>query len=543
METKISIAFRLIFVIYQSGYNNNMEQMRKLPIGIQTFEEIRRDGYLYVDKTAMVYQIANVGKPYFLSRPRRFGKSLLLSTFEAYFQGRKDLFQGLAIEQLEKEWEEYPVLHLDLNARKYEAAADLTAMLNQYLEKWELLYGQEKKDRSPEERFAYVIERACTQTGKQVVVLIDEYDKPLLQAVLDENLLDEYRKILKAFYGVLKSADRYLRFVFLTGVTKFAQVSVFSDLNQLNDISMKSPYAALCGITKEELVKTFLPELERLAKRRGISLQEVIDLMERQYDGYHFHPEGVGMFNPFSVLNAFDAEEMGYYWFQTGTPTYLVDLLKQSDYDIRLLIDGVEVLASAFSEYRAETNNPLPMIYQSGYLTIKGYDDDVKLYTLGFPNDEVRYGFLNFLVPYYTNVSNDETGFHIAKFMRELKSGDVEAFMERLKIFFSGIPYELSDDTERHYQVIFHVVFTLLGQFIRSEVRSSRGRADAVVHTPTAIYVFEFKLDGTADAALKQIDEKGYLIPYTLDGRKLVKVGVNFSKETRNIDEYIVVEE
>lgn len=520
-----------------------MEQIRKLPIGIQTFDKLREGGFLYVDKTAMIYQIASTSTPYFLSRPRRFGKSLLISTFEAYFQGRKDLFQGLAIEQLETKWEQYPVLHLDLNARKYETAADLTAMLNQYLEKWELLYGQEKKDRSPEERFAYVIEQACTLTGKQVVVLIDEYDKPLLQAVLDENLLDEYRKILKAFYGVLKSADRYLRFVFLTGVTKFAQVSVFSDLNQLNDISMKSPYAALCGITKEELVKTFLPELERLAKRRGISLQEVIDLMERQYDGYHFHPEGVGMFNPFSVLNAFDAEEMGYYWFQTGTPTYLVDLLKQSDYDIRLLIDGVEVLASAFSEYRAETNNPLPMIYQSGYLTIKGYDDDVKLYTLGFPNDEVRYGFLNFLVPYYTNVSNDETGFHIAKFMRELKSGDVEAFMERLKIFFSGIPYELSDDTERHYQVIFHVVFTLLGQFIRSEVRSSRGRADAVVHTPTAIYVFEFKLDGTADAALKQIDEKGYLIPYTLDGRKLVKVGVNFSKETRNIDEYIVVEE
>lgn len=531
------------FVIHQSGYNNNMEQIRKLPIGIQTFDKLREGGFLYVDKTAMIYQIASTSTPYFLSRPRRFGKSLLISTFEAYFQGRKDLFQGLAIEQLETKWEQYPVLHLDLNARKYETAADLTAMLNQYLEKWELLYGQEKEDRSPEERFAYVIERACTLTGKQVVVLIDEYDKPLLQAVLDENLLDEYRKTLKAFYGVLKSADRYLRFVFLTGVTKFAQVSVFSDLNQLNDISMKSPYAALCGITKEELVKTFLPELERLAKRRGISLQEVIDLMERQYDGYHFHPEGVGMFNPFSVLNAFDAEEMGYYWFQTGTPTYLVDLLKQSDYDIRLLIDGVEVLASAFSEYRAETNNPLPMIYQSGYLTIKGYDDDVKLYTLGFPNDEVRYGFLNFLVPYYTNVSNDETGFHIAKFMRELKSGDVEAFMERLKIFFSGIPYELSDDTERHYQVIFHVVFTLLGQFIRSEVRSSRGRADAVVHTPTAIYVFEFKLDGTADAALKQIDEKGYLIPYTLDGRKLVKVGVNFSKETRNIDEYIVVEE
>ena len=494
-----------------------MEQIRKLPIGIQTFDKLREGGFLYVDKTAMIYQIASTSTPYFLSRPRRFGKSLLLSTFEAYFQGRKDLFQGLAIEQLEQKWEEYPVLHLDLNARKYDAAADLTAMLNQYLEKWELLYGQEKKDRSPEERFAYVIERACMQTGKQVVVLIDEYDKPLLQAVLDENLLDEYRKILKAFYGVLKSADRYLRFVFLTGVTKFAQVSVFSDLNQLNDISMDRAYNALCGITQDELIKTFGPEIQRLSENEELTLEETIFRLAKKYDGYHFCEDtSVGLFNPFSLLNVFQKLKFGNFWFQTGTPTYLVDLLKKSDYDLRLLLNGVEVTASAFSEYRAEANNPLPMIYQSGYLTIKAYD---------------------------TKVTDDETGFHIAKFMRELKSGDVEAFMERLKIFFSGIPYELSDDTERHYQVIFHVVFTLLGQFIRSEVRSSRGRADAVVHTPTAIYVFEFKLDGTADAALKQIDEKGYLIPYTLDGRKLVKVGVNFSKETRNIDEYIVVKE
>ena len=521
-----------------------MEQIRKLPIGIQTFDKLREGGFLYVDKTAMIYQIASTSTPYFLSRPRRFGKSLLISTFEAYFQGRKDLFQGLAIEQLETKWEQYPVLHLDLNARKYETAADLTAMLNQYLEKWELLYGQEKEDRSPEERFAYVIERACTLTGKQVVVLIDEYDKPLLQAVLDENLLDEYRKILKAFYGVLKSADRYLRFVFLTGVTKFAQVSVFSDLNQLNDISMDRAYNALCGITQDELIKTFGPEIQRLSENEELTLEETIFRLAKKYDGYHFCEDtSVGLFSPFSLLNVFQKLKFGNFWFQTGTPTYLVDLLKKSDYDLRLLLNGVEVTASAFSEYRAEANNPLPMIYQSGYLTIKAYDKEVCLYTLQFPNDEVCYGFLNFLVPFYTKVTDDETGFHIAKFMRELKSGDVEAFMERLKIFFSGIPYELSDDTERHYQVIFHVVFTLLGQFIRSEVRSSRGRADAVVHTPTAIYVFEFKLDGTADAALKQIDEKGYLIPYTLDGRKLVKVGVNFSKETRNIDEYIVVEE
>ena len=514
---------------------------RRLPVGIQSFEKLRSEGFVYVDKTALIYKLIQAGVPCFLSRPRRFGKSLLLSTIEAYFKGKRELFRGLAMEQLEKNWYEYPVLHLSLNAEKYDSKERLADMLERQLQAWEQLYQTGGKGITYSGRFMTVIKQAYEQTGRRVVVLIDEYDKPLLRSFDNSKLQDDFRETLTAFYTVLKDADPWLQFVLITGVTKFAQVSVFSDLNQLNDISMKSPYAALCGITKEELVKTFLPELERLAKRRGISLQEVIDLMERQYDGYHFHPEGVGMFNPFSVLNAFDAEEMGYYWFQTGTPTYLVDLLKQSDYDIRLLIDGVEVLASAFSEYRAETNNPLPMIYQSGYLTIKGYDDDVKLYTLGFPNDEVRYGFLNFLVPYYTNVSNDETGFHIAKFMRELKSGDVEAFMERLKIFFSGIPYELSDDTERHYQVIFHVVFTLLGQFIRSEVRSSRGRADAVVHTPTAIYVFEFKLEGTVDEALKQIDEKGYLLPYRTDGRELVKVGVSFNAEERNIGEYKVV--
>ena len=403
-----------------------MEQMRKLPIGIQTFEEIRKENYLYVDKTAMVYQLANVGKPYFLSRPRRFGKSLLISTFEAYFQGRKDLFEGLALANLETEWERYPVLHLDLNAKKYETSDDLAAMLNQYLEKWEQKYGNEKRNRSSEERFAYIIEQAYIQTGKQVVVLIDEYDKPLLQAILDEPLLEEYRRTLKAFYGVLKSADRYLRFVFLTGVTKFAQVSVFSDLNQLNDISMDYAYNSLCGITKEELSSNFVPEIKNLGEFLGLTFEEIVDRLEKQYDGYHFCEDTtVGLFNPFSVLNALQKLKLGNYWFQTGTPTYLVDLLKQSDYDLRLLINGIETTNSAFSEYRAEANNPLPMIYQSGYLTIKHYDKEVDLYTLKFPNDEVCYGFLNFLVPYYTNVSDDETGFHIAKFIRELRSGDI----------------------------------------------------------------------------------------------------------------------
>ena len=517
-----------------------MEQVRKLPIGIQTFEEIRKDNYLYVDKTAIVYQIANVGKPYFLSRPRRFGKSLLISTFEAYFQGRKDLFQGLAIEKLETEWKEYPVFHLDLNAEKYDSKEALEQVLSRNLSLWEDRWGKDVAEDTLASRFIGVLRRTYEQTGKQAVVLIDEYDKPLLQAILDEPLLEEYRRTLKAFYGVLKSADRYLRFVFLTGVTKFAQVSVFSDLNQLNDISMKPAYATVCGITKDELVETFTPEIDNLGKKNGLTFDETVCRLKALYVGYHFEESAEGVFNPFSLLNVFDSYKFDNYWFQTGTPTYLVDLLKQSDYDLRLLIDGVEVQASAFSEYRAETRNPLPMIYQSGYLTIKGYDKEVSLYTLGFPNDEVRYGFLNFLIPYYTEVSDAETGFYIVKFMRELRAGNVDAFMERLKVFFAGMPYELSENTERHYQAIFYVVFTLMGQFVETEVRSARGRADAVVKTKDFIFVFEFKLNGTAEEALKQIDEKGYLIPYTLDGRKLVKVGVNFSKETRNIDHYIV---
>ena len=406
-----------------------MDMMRKLPIGIQTFEEIRNGGYLYVDKTALVYQIASVGKPYFLSRPRRFGKSLLLSTFEAYFQGRKDLFRGLAIEKLETEWTQYPVFHLDLNAEKYDSKEALERMLSRNLSLWEESWGADAAEISISSRFAGVLRRACEQTGKQVVVLIDEYDKPLLQALLDEPLLEEYRRILKAFYGVLKSADCYLRFVFLTGVTKFAQVSVFSDLNQLQDISLWPDYSALCGITKEELVRTFTPEIERLGTCNGMDFNATLDEMVRMYDGYHFYPHCEGVFNPFSVLNACKSKTLDSFWFQTGTPTYLVDLLKQSDYDLRLLVDGMEVTSSAFSEYRAEANNPLPMIYQSGYLTIKDYDKEVNLYTLGFPNDEVRYGFLNFLVPYYTRVTDDETGFHIAKFMRDLRAGNVDRYI------------------------------------------------------------------------------------------------------------------
>ena len=335
--------------------------------------------------------------------------------------------------------------------------------------------------------------------------------------------------------------DGCIKFALLTGVTKFGKVSVFSDLNNLDDISMRNQYIDICGVSEQEIHDNLEAELHDFADIRGVTYDKLCSELRERYDGYHFTYSEDGLFNPFSVLNVFDGLMFDNYWFQTGTPTYLVDLLKQSDYDLRLLIDGLEVGSSGFAEYRAETKNPLPMIYQSGYLTIKNFDKSLNLYTLGFPNDEVKYGFLKFLIPYYTPISSDETDFNAVKFVRELQSGDVHSFMERMKSFFADIPYELNTKTERHYQVIFYLVFKLMGQYVDAEVRSAKGRADAVVKTKDRIYVFEFKLEGTVDEALKQIDEKGYLLPYQTDGRELVKVGVSFNAEERNIGEYKVV--
>lgn len=513
---------------------------RKLPIGIQTFERIRREGYLYVDKTKLVWDLVSTGDPKFLSRPRRFGKSLLISTFEAYFEGRKELFEGLAIEKLEEKWDKHPVLHLDLNAEKYDTIESLNAILSYQLTQWEILYGKGENENTLTNRFKGVIQRAYERTGKGVVVLVDEYDKPLLQAMHNEELMEAYRTTLKAFYGVLKSTDRYLRFVFLTGVTKFSQVSVFSDLNQLNDISMNRNYATVCGLTKQELMDNFTPELEKLAEENEMSFDEAVEMMTRQYDGYHFHPKGEGMFNPFSVLNAFDKNEFGDYWFQTGTPTFLVKSLKKADYDLRTLMDGVEASAINFTEYRAEANNPIPLIYQSGYLTIKDYDKRFKIYMLGFPNDEVRYGFLNFLVPFYTPITDDKKGFYIGQFIQELENGEIDAFMQRFEAFFADFPYELNDKTERHYQVVVYLIFKLMGQFTQAEVHSAQGRADAIVQTPKYVYVFEFKLNGTAEEAIQQINDKGYAAPFQTDPRQIVKVGVEFSAELRNVKRWLV---
>ena len=509
------------------------------PVGIQSFEEIRRGGYCYIDKTSLIYQLVKTGKYYFLSRPRRFGKSLLISTLEAYFLGKKELFQGLAMEGLEKDWTTYPVLHLDLNARKYEDAASLTAILNQHLESWEALYGDEKKDRAPEERFAWIIEKACRATGRNVVVLVDEYDKPMLQAIGNEPLLTDYRNTLKAFYGVLKSCDKYLRFALLTGVTKFSKVSVFSDLNNLEDISLQQAYNNLCGITEHELLNSFTDGIQALGLNSQMTYEETCESLRQWYDGYHFSTSDEGLYNPFSLLTAMKSREFGSYWFETGTPTFLVELLQRSKYDLHRL---TEEMATADSLGGIDTmyTNPVPILYQSGYLTIKGYDREFRTYELGFPNQEVEEGFTKFLLPNYASLPSGNSSFEIMNFVKEVRSGNIDAFMHRLQSFFADTPYELVRGLELHYQNVLFIVFKLLGFYTQAEYHTSNGRVDMVVKTDRYIYVMEFKLEGTAEEALRQINEKQYALPFAADGRTLYKIGVNFSNATRGIEKWVV---
>ena len=518
--------------------NQTLSHLRKMPIGIQSFEYLRRENYLYVDKTELVYRLVTMGKPYFLSRPRRFGKSLLLSTLEAYFLGKRKLFEGLAIERLETEWATHAVLHLSLNAGQYRTVEELDEMLEYRLGEWERKYGVSMPGPTRSIRFMEVIKAAYARTGRGVVVLIDEYDKPLLNSFDNPELQEQYRSILTAFYTVLKDADPWLRFIFITGVTKFAQMGIFSNLNQLSDISLDLDYATLCGLTLAEIEANFAPEIDQLVAYHGGTREEMIEELTRRYDGYHFSSGDVpNVFNPFSLLSVMEKRLFQNYWFATGTPTFLARMLQQTDFDLREL-DGIEVTASSLTDDRADVKNPVPMIYQSGYLTIKGYDKRFQTYTLGFPNEEVKYGFLNFVAPFYSAIPGSETDFYIGKFVQELEKGNVDAFMTRLRAFFADFPYELNAKTERHYQVVFYLVFKLMGQFTDAEVRSARGRADAVVKTPLYIYVFEFKLDGSAEEALAQIDDRGYLIPYSADSRKTVKVGVEFNAEERNIGKW-----
>ena len=511
------------------------------PIGIQNFEKIRLGGYFYIDKTALVHQLVKTGSYYFLSRPRRFGKSLLISTLEAYFQGKKELFAGLEMEGLEKDWIKYPILHIDLNTEKYDTPESLDNMLEKTLTVWERLYGADSSERSFSLRFAGIIQRACEQAGQRVVILVDEYDKPMLQAIGNEALQESFRNTLKAFYGALKSKDGCIQFAMLTGVTKFGKVSVFSDLNNLDDISMWNEYIEICGISEHEIHENLERELYEFADAQGMTYDKLCEELKDSYNGYHFTHNSIGIYNPFSLLNAFKRKEFGSYWFETGTPTYLVKLLKKHHYDLERMAHE-ETDAQVLNSIDSESTNPIPVIYQSGYLTIKGYDKRFGIYRLGFPNKEVEEGFMQFLVPFYTNMNKVESPFEIQNFVREVEAGDYDSFFRRLQSFFADTTYEVIREQELHYENVLFILFRLVGFYTKVEYHTSQGRIDLVLQTDKFIYVMEFKLDGTAEEALQQINEKHYALPFQADGRKVFKVGINFSAKTRNIERWVIEE-
>ena len=534
-----------------------MNTPRKLPLGVQSFEKLRRDGYLYIDKTSFLWQLVQVSSPYFLSRPRRFGKSLFLSTLAAYFRGQKELFKDLYLEKAEEEqaaqegreaWQAYPVLYLDFNTKNYIDEQALVDILNLHLNEWEAQYAVSKTAEAPEDRFRLLIAALFKQTGKQVVILVDEYDKPLLQTMgVNETLNEQYRNTLKAFYSVIKTCDQYIRFAFLTGVTKFSKISIFSDLNNLEDISLRNDYAGICGITEQELEQNFEPEIEALSIAEGLTRSKTLAALKKQYDGYLFAKAGVNVYNPFSLLSAFKAKDFGSYWFATGTPTFLVNYLKEAHYFIPDLDGNVELNESGLETYRAVTENALPILFQSGYLTIIGYIKEARLYKLGFPNDEVRYGFLENLLPAYSGLPLGDTGKSVWQFVQDIREGKVDSFMERMRSIIAGIPYddfpkEKLKLREQNYQTAVYLVFALMGQFVQTEVHCSTGRIDCVVYTVDSIYLFEFKLsgNGTAEDAIAQIKEKDYAAKYMADGKKIVLIGSSFDEKTRTIKDWKV---
>ena len=513
---------------------------RRYPIGIQNFEQLRNNNCVYIDKTELIYKLTHTDSIYFLSRPRRFGKSLLVSTLEAYFQGKKHLFEGLAMERLETEWTEYPVLHMDFSGSKYTEADRLREVLNIEISRWEKIYGKGVGEYSPSSRFQGVIQRAYEKTGKQVVVLVDEYDSPLLDSNSNPALQKELRDICRDFFSPLKKNGQYLRFLLLTGISKFSQLSIFSELNNLQNISMRDEYSALCGITEKELLTQLKPDIERMAEANGETYEEACAHLKKQYDGYHFSENSEDIYNPFSLFNAFNSKKYKNYWFSTGTPTFLLELLREADFNVREL-EGMEATDEQFDAPTEQIESPVPVLYQSGYLTIKGYDPEFRIYTLGYPNNEVRKGFVEALLPSYVHKPGEKSTFYVVSFIRDLRKGDIESCLERTRSFFASIPYDLENKTEKHYQTIFYLLFRLMGQYADAEVKSAAGRADVVVRLADAVYVFEFKYDGTPDEALAQIDSKGYAIPFNADGRKVFKVGVNFDSATRTIGEWKMV--
>lgn len=518
-----------------------LENVRRYPIGIQDFEQLRNDDYVYVDKTELIHQLVSTNSVYFLSRPRRFGKSLLVSTLEAYFLGKKELFRGLAMEQLEHDWTVHPVLHIDFSGSKYMEAHSLRVSINVQLSLWEDVYGRREGEDTFSARLEGIIRRAYKQTGKQVVVLVDEYDAPMLDCNSNPDLQREIRGIMRDFFSPLKKSGKYLRFLFLTGISKFSQMSIFSELNNLQNISMSDSYSAICGITQQELLTQMKVDVEQMAQANQETFEEACTHLKKQYDGYHFSKSCVDVYNPFSLINAFAQKSYENYWFSTGTPTFLIELLQQMNFDIRLL-DRMDAKPEDFDKATDTLTDPIPVLYQSGYLTIKSYDSFFRTYTLGYPNEEVRIGFIESLIPAYLYQPTRESNFYVVSFLRDLMKGDLESCLERTRSFFASIPNDLNNKEEKHYQTIFYLLFRLMGQYVDTEVKSAIGRSDVVIKMQDVIYVLEFKMDGTPDEALAQINSKGYTIPYATDYRKVVKVGINFDSTTWTIGEWKIEE-
>ncbi len=517
---------------------------KKYPLGIQTFSEIAKGNYYYADKTDIVYKLAHYAKFHFLSRPRRFGKSLFVSTLQAYFEGKKELFKGLAIEKLEQEWVEYPVLHFDLSQGKYFDIDTLKKALNALLTPYEELYGlKTNTEESNSNRLTYIIQEAVRQTGKQAVILIDEYDAPMHDSMGKDGLQDSIRNIMRDFFSPLKKQEGNLRFVLLTGISKFSQLSIFSELNNLKNISMKDEYSDICGITNEQLVTDFHEGIVAMAKHNDLTIDETIEQLKEHYDGYHFSANSPDIFNPYSIINTLDDRDFSSYWFTSGTPTFLIEMLQKDGIDL-LKLNNLWVKDSRFDAPTEKITDPIPVLYQSGYLTIKKYDKRRRLYRLSFPNEEVRQGFSETLVRYYA--ANNLCAFDdivLAYADHMLVDEDMEAFLPYLKTFYDKFPYTIINNNERHYQAVMFTILSMLGANVEVENATPDGRIDMVMKTEKNIYIFELKYSKSADVAIKQIEQKDYAKIFAGDDRKIIKVGLNFSEDRRSLEDWKVTAE
>lgn len=520
-----------------------MNNLRKLPVGIQTFEDLRKNNYLYVDKTDMIYEIVSNGKPYFLSRPRRFGKSLLLSTLESYFLGKKDLFKGLAIENLETEWKTYPVLKISFGGGKFIDSHILRRQLNFILGGYEQDYGIPSDENEVfSVRLAKLLQAISKTTQKQTVILIDEYDKPVLDA-LYSGFENENRNILQDFYSPLKDLDELIRFVFITGITKISHVNIFSGLNQLNDISMDKKFASVCGMTEKEIKANFAPELEKLSEEQELSEEETFARLKTMYDGYHFtRSTKEGIYNPFSVLKCFSEMEFGSYWFETATPTVLLKTLENNAVDLTVYAEGIETDIESFRNYEPDNSNVLPVIYQSGYLTIKDYDKETDLYMLGIPNAEVQRGLYKILIPKFSNIPGENLGLTIEKVRRAFRADNIGGVLEILQASIADLPTIVKkDNCENYYETITHLIFRYTGFDVFSEMQNVCGRSDVVVATKNTVFIFELKMDkgrkweDAAAEGLRQIEERKYAERFAQYGKKMFKTAIVFSSEGKGV--------